>query len=117
MFLQAPLAPSTLVVAIDPGQVMNRVWVRDAEGPVAEPVSRAGIQDLERAMKDHAVAHGEVVIAIEATRSLHQPWAAELERLHPGSVQLFAPSETKAARTQLGSGRFKTDDRDCPRST
>jgi transposase len=28
-------------------------------------------------------------------------------------VRLFAPSETKAARTQLGSGRFKTDDRDC----
>jgi len=28
-------------------------------------------------------------------------------------LRLFAPSETKAARTQLGSGRFKTDDRDC----
>jgi transposase len=28
-------------------------------------------------------------------------------------IRLFAPSETKAARTQLGSGRFKTDDRDC----
>jgi transposase len=32
---------------------------------------------------------------------------------HRGSVRLFAPSETKSARTQLGSGRFKTDDRDC----
>ena len=31
----------------------------------------------------------------------------------PGAVRLFAPSETKAARVQLGSGRFKTDDRDC----
>ena len=39
MFLQAPLAPSTLVVAIDPGKVMNRVWVSDGDGPVAEPVS------------------------------------------------------------------------------
>ena len=28
-------------------------------------------------------------------------------------MRVFAPSETKAARTQLGSGRFKTDDRDC----
>ena len=28
-------------------------------------------------------------------------------------MRLFAPSETKAARIQLGSGRFKTDDRDC----
>ena len=53
------------------------------------------------------------MIAIEATGSLHRAWAAELERLHPGAVRLFAPSETKAARTQLGSGRFKTDDRDC----
>jgi hypothetical protein len=55
------------------------------------------------------------VIAIEATGSLHRSWAAELERLHPGAVRLFAPSETKAARMQLGSGRFKTDDRDSPR--
>ena len=53
------------------------------------------------------------MIAIEATGSLHRSWAIELERLHPGSVRLFAPSETKAARMQLGSGRFKTDDRDC----
>jgi len=28
-------------------------------------------------------------------------------------LRLFAPSETQAARTQLGSRRFKTDDRDC----
>ena len=28
-------------------------------------------------------------------------------------MRLFAPSETTAARTQLGSRRFKTDDRDC----
>ncbi len=53
------------------------------------------------------------VIAIEATGSLHRSWVAELERRHPGSVRLFAPSETKAGRIQLGSGRFKTDDRDC----
>lgn len=53
------------------------------------------------------------MIAVEATGSLHRSWAAELEQLHPGSVRMFAPSETKAARIQLGSGRFKTDDRDC----
>lgn len=40
-------------------------------------------------------------------------WAAELERRWPGSLRLFAPSETQAARAQLGSRRFKTDDRDC----
>jgi len=39
--------------------------------------------------------------------------AAELERRHPGWLRLFAPSETVAARAQLGTRRFKTDDRDC----
>jgi hypothetical protein len=37
----------------------------------------------------------------------------EIERRWPGSLRLFAPSETTAARAQLGSRRFKTDDRDC----
>jgi len=51
MLLQSPLASSSLVVAIDPGKVMNRVWVSDGEGlvtePVSMPVSRTGIGDLE----------------------------------------------------------------------
>lgn len=112
--LQVALAPSTVVVAVDPGKVMNRVWVSNGAGlleePVSLPVARSGIAELERMLAAHA---GEQVIAIEATGSLHRAWAAELERLHPGALRLFAPSETKAARTQLGSGRFKTDDRDC----
>jgi transposase len=73
-------------------------------------VTRSGIAALEKMLAAHG---GEQVIAIEATGSLHRAWAAELDRLHPGAIRLFAPSETKAARTQLGSGRFKTDDRDC----
>ena len=52
------------------------------------------------------------MIGIEATGALHRPWATESERRWPGSLRLFAPSETTAARTQLGSRRFKTDDRD-----
>jgi hypothetical protein len=36
-----------------------------------------------------------------------------LNRRFPDSVRLFAPSQTAAARAQLGSRRFKTDDRDC----
>lgn len=51
--------------------------------------------------------------AIEATGALHRAWAAELERRRPGSLRVFAPSETIAARAQLGTRRFKTDDRDC----
>jgi len=113
--LQVALEPSTAVVAIDPGKVANRVWLSNGSGPLAEPVSmpvsRAGIAGVEQLVSGH-LEHG-LVIAIEATGSLHRAWSAELERRYPGAVRLFAPSETKAARTQLGSGRFKTDDRDC----
>ncbi|TCO11632.1 transposase [Kribbella steppae] len=115
--LQVALGPSTLVVAVDPGKVMNRVWVSDGSGllagPVSLPVSRVGVASLEQMMAGCSDGCHEPVIAIEATGSLHEAWARELERRHPGAVRLFAPSETKAARTQLGSGRFKTDDRDC----
>jgi transposase len=113
--LEVALDPAIVIVAVDPGKVMNRVWVSNGAGllaePVSLPVSREGIVRLERLLVDQA--SGEPVIAVEATGSLHRCWAAELERLHPGSVRIFAPSETKAARIQLGSGRFKTDDRDC----
>jgi transposase len=112
--LEVALDPATVVVAVDPGKVMNRVWVSNGAGlleePVSLPVARSGITALEKLLTAHA---GDQVIAIEATGSLHRAWAAELERLHPGALRLFAPSETKAARTQLGSGRIKTDDRDC----
>jgi transposase len=112
--LEVALDPATVVVAVDPGKVMNRVWVSNGAGlledPVSLPVARSGIVALERMLAVHA---GERVIAIEATGSLHRAWAAELERRYPGALRLFAPSETKAARTQLGSARFKTDDRDC----
>jgi transposase len=113
--LEVALDPATVIVAVDPGKVVNRVWVSNGAGllagPLSLPVSREGIGRLEQLLADHAAA--EPVIAVEATGSLHRCWAAELERLHPGSVRIFAPSETKAARIQLGSGRFKTDDRDC----
>jgi len=112
--LSVALDPATVVVAVDPGKVMNRVWVSNGAGlleePASLPVARSGIAALEKMLATHA---GEHVIAIEATGSLHRAWAAELERLHPGAIRIFAPSETKSARTQLGSGRFKTDDRDC----
>jgi transposase len=112
--LEVALDPATVVVAVDPGKVMNRVWVSNGAGlleePVSLPVARSGISALEQMLAVHT---GEQVIAIEATGSLHRAWATELERRHPGAIRLFAPSETKAARTQLGSGRFKTDDRDC----
>jgi len=102
-------------VAIDPGKVSHRVWLATgAGGLIGEPLSlsveRAGVDQLERLISRAAAAP---VIGIEATGSLHRAWASELERRFPGSLRLFAPSETQAARTQLGSRRFKTDDRDC----
>jgi transposase len=77
------------------------------------PVSREGLAGVERLVCSHGGVDRAVVVAIEATGSLHRPWSSALERCYPGAVRLFAPSETRAARTQLGSGRFKTDDRDC----
>jgi transposase len=101
-----------LVVAIDPGKVTHRVWVTDRGGIVGEPVSlpssRAGLDRLEA-----LVGSAPATFAIEATGALHRAWVTELEHRRPGSLRLFAPSETVAARAQLGSRRFKTDDRDC----
>src|SRR4051812_2938601 len=102
-----------VIVAIDPGKVLNRVWITTGEGLVGEPVSlptsRAGLDRLARLVG----GGGSAVFALEATGSLHRAWAAELERRWPGSLRMFAPSQTQAARTQLGTRRFKTDDRDC----
>jgi Transposase len=113
--LEVALDPSTVIVAVDPGKAFNRVWISNGAGMLADPMSlsvgRDGIAQLELALNKHGP--DAPVIAIEATGSLHRPWVTELERRHPGSVRVFAPSETKSARTQLGSGRFKTDDRDC----
>jgi len=102
-----------VIVAIDPGKVLNRVWITSGEGllgePVSLPTSRVGVDRLEALVAGGAAP----VFALEATGSLHRAWAAELERRWPGSLRLFAPSQTQAARTQLGTRRFKTDDRDC----
>ena len=102
-----------LVVAVDPGKIAHRVWLADRErGLVGEPVSvansRGGIEQLAG-----LVGGGDPVFAVEATGSLHRAFAGELERRWPGALRLFAPSETQAARAQIGARRFKTDDRDC----
>jgi transposase len=106
-----------LVIAIDPGKALNRVWLTTGERgligePVSLPVLRDGVDELARLIARSGVA-GPPVIGLEATGGLHRAWAAEIERRWPGSLRLFAPSETTAARGQLGSRRFKTDDRDC----
>ena len=115
--LQRALPVDTLVVAVDPGKAQNRVWLStDADGllldPLTLPVLRSGIEELSRLIRLYR-GDRDPVIAIETTGALHQAWAAELGQRFPDSVRLFAPSETVAARAQLGSRRFKTDDRDC----
>jgi transposase len=115
--LRREVPREALVVAVDPGKAFNRVWLTTGEGgligePVSLPVLRDGVDELERLIAASGVG-GPPVIGLEATGSLHRAWAAEIERRWPGSLRLFAPSETTAARTQLGWRRFKTDDRDC----
>jgi hypothetical protein len=115
--LRQAVPATALMVAVDPGKVSNRVWLTSGERgligePVSLPVLREGIDTLAGLITTSGVA-GAPTIAVEATGRLHQAWVAELERRWPGSVRLFAPSETKAARVQLGWRRYKTDDRDC----
>jgi transposase len=115
--LHEALPASTLVVAIDPGKVNNRVWLSSSAAgmavePLSLPVLRPGLETLQRLVLEH-LDGSDPVFAIEATGGLHQVWVRELDQRFPGSVRLFAPSETTAARAQLGSRRFKTDDRDC----
>jgi transposase len=115
--LRQAVPTTSLVVAVDPGKVSNRVWLTSGERgligePVSLPVLREGIDTLAGLIAASGVA-GVPRIGVEATGRLHHAWVAELERRWPGSVRLFAPSETQAARTQLGWRRSKTDDRDC----
>ena len=115
--LQRSLPTATLVVAIDPGKARNRVWLStDAAGLVVEPLSvpvlRSGLDELDALVRRHS-PDGGPIFAVEATGALHRAWVAELNRRFPQAVRVFAPSETAAARAQLGSRRFKTDDRDC----
>jgi len=111
------LPGSALVVAIDPGKVQHRVWVSTGDGGLlAEPRSvsslRAGLEEVAGLVGRFAGAQ-RPVIAIEATGGLHGAWVRALEQRFPLSVRVFAPSQTAAARAQLGSRRFKSDDRDC----
>jgi transposase len=115
--LRKSLPVSMLVVAIDPGKAQNRVWLSTDESglvidPLSLPVLARGVDQLEGLVRRYA---GECapMFAIEATGGLHRAWVSELNRRFPGAVRIFAPSETAAARAQVGSRRFKTDDRDC----
>jgi hypothetical protein len=115
--LHEALPVSTLVVAIDPGKVSNRVWLSSGEaGPIVPPLSlpvlRPGLDRPHRLIVDHP-GPSAPVLAIEATGALHQAWVRELNQRFPGSVRLFAPSETAAARAQPGSrahGRVLTSE-------
>jgi transposase len=115
--LQKSLPSSALVVAIDPGKAYHRVWLStDAAGLVTEPLTvpvlRPGVEVLDRLVRRFCGGE-QLVFAIEATGSLHRAWVTELNRRFPAAVRVFAPSETAAARAQMGVRRFKSDDRDC----
>jgi hypothetical protein len=115
--LQQALPGSTLVVAIDPGKARHRVWFSTGEqGLLEEPRSvTALLPGLEEVVAGiERLAGGRApIVAIEATGGLHGAWVRALEARFPSSVRVFAPSQTASARAQLGSRRFKTDDRDC----
>lgn len=49
--------PVTVIVAVDPGKVSNRVWISNGSGlltdPMSLPISREGIAQLELALNKH----------------------------------------------------------------
>ena len=101
------LDPATVIVAVDSGKAFHRVWISDGSGslvdPMSLPVSRDGISRLEVELGRRGA--GEPVIAVEASGSLHRPWAAELERHHPGAVRdacLLSCAAGDAARGSRG---------------
>jgi hypothetical protein len=111
--LRREVPASSLVVAIDPGKALNRVWLTTGERgligePVSLPVLRDGVDELERLIAGSGVA-GPPVIGLEATGGLHRAWAAEIERRWPGSLRLLAPSETPTVR------QARPDDPQAPR--
>lgn len=111
--LEVALDPATVVVAVDPGKVMNRVRVSNGanrlEEPASLPVARSGIAALEKMLATHA---GERVIAIEATGSLHRAWAVELEqavrtkppRARPVSSRVLAREIPRRFSLSRGAG-------------
>jgi hypothetical protein len=87
-----------LVVAIDLGKVMHRVWVTDRGGVVGEPVSlpssRAGFDRLQV-----LVGTAPATFAVEATGALHRAWAAELETAVAGvAAGVRAVADGRGAR-------------------
>lgn len=70
---------------------MNRVWVSDGTGwlekPVSVPVSRAGLEQVQRLPDAHPSVVAPV-IAVEATRSLHQAFVHDLEPKQPLTLHL-----------------------------
>ena len=104
--LHEALPASTLVVAIDPGKVSNRVWL--STGEAGRWFHRCRCRCCAPGWSScsgwsSTTPDRGPVFAIEATGGLHQAWVRELNQRFPGSVRLFAPSETTAARAQLGS--------------
>ena len=115
--LQAALEPSTLVVAVDPGKVANRVWLSDGSGllvePVSMPVSRAGLAGVEApgvgSRRGTSGCGGR-------DRGDGQFAPCVVERV--GTALSRCGAAVRAVGDQggadpAGSGRFKTDDRDC----
>ena len=102
--LKVALDSSTVIVAVDPGKAVNRVWISNGAGLLTDPLSlsvaREGIAELERALSRHGPR--EPVIAIEATGSLHRPWVTELER---DGLASYAARRRNLACRPLALGR------------
>jgi hypothetical protein len=102
--LRREVPARSLVIAIDPGKALNRVWLTSGErGLIGEPVSlsvlRDGVEELGRLIAESGVS-GVPVIGLEATGALHR---YQLNALCPG---LSAPaSQGRALKIESPTGQ------------
>ena len=92
----------------------NRVWVSDGSGSAGRTGLVAGGTRRGSAAWSGCLSP----MPVSRLSRSRRPGACIGRGYRAGAspswwLRVFAPSETKAARMQLGSGRFKTDDRDC----
>lgn len=93
--LQKSLPVSTLVVAIDPGKVQNRVWIStDEAGLIVDPLSLSvlgsGLEQLDGLVRRHAGGR-PAVFAVEATGGVAPGLDRRAEPAFPGRCQGFRP--------------------------
>ena len=98
--------PATVIVAVDPGKVLNRVWVGDGSGlledSISLPVSCEGIGHLERSSR--ASASGDCPRHATPLRGGHQPAPIRNPWMRLGHLRAGGEKRDRVASGSNASG-------------